>query len=306
MSEIIANRDVIIVEDSFLAAKLLQEFLQKLGYKKIHVTRSGNEGLTTFKNFVDSELAPIVFLDYNLTDMDAPSVMTQIHEISPNVKIVLIGRVATKKDGSENIIAKEAHHLDKPIRLEKLRKVVNELENEDKMLTKKSTAGDKEIDKILKSSSSMSIARLSEFSNMKKDDVLRYLKDLEGKGKVKQLEDLKEVSCNKCGSVRTTTILYCPSCKSTKFRHSKLIEHYKCGNISPVDTYENDICPKCRKPIEALGVDYKLIVDFFVCNNCDNKFPNPSYDFLCLKCNNRFNVESAKWESSPAFKDATL
>ena len=39
MSEIIANRDVIIVEDSFLAAKLLQEFLQKLGYKKIHVTR---------------------------------------------------------------------------------------------------------------------------------------------------------------------------------------------------------------------------------------------------------------------------
>ena len=72
MSETIANRDVIIVEDSFLAAKLLQEFLQKLGYKKIHVTRSGNEGLTTFKNFVDSELAPIVFLDYNLTDIYLP------------------------------------------------------------------------------------------------------------------------------------------------------------------------------------------------------------------------------------------
>ncbi len=285
-----------------MAAVLLQEFLKKLDYKKIHITRSGKEGLTTFQTFVHSKPSPIVFLDYHLTDMDAPSVMTQMHEISPNVTVVMIGKAPTKKGDAKDVPAEGDHHIVKPIKFENLSGVINDIENEEKMASGTSPTSDNEIENLLKSSSRISVARVAEYCNMKEDDALQRLKDLETKGSVKQLENLREISCNNCGSVRTSPILYCPNCKSTKFRHSKLIEHYQCGNVSPADSYENDTCPKCRKKIEVLGVDYRLIVDFFTCNECDNKFPNPSYDFLCIKCNNRFQVENAKWKSSLAFQ----
>jgi len=168
-----------------MAAVLLQEFLKKLDYKKIHITRSGKEGLTTFQTFVHSKPSPIVFLDYHLTDMDAPSIMTQMHEISPNVTVVMIGKAPTKKGDAKDVPAEGSHHIVKPIKFENLSGVINDIENEEKMTSGTSPTSDNEIENLLKSSSRISVARIAEYCNMKEDDALHRLKDLETKGSEK-------------------------------------------------------------------------------------------------------------------------
>jgi predicted RNA-binding Zn-ribbon protein involved in translation (DUF1610 family) len=82
----------------------------------------------------------------------------------------------------------------------------------------------------------------------------------------------------------------------------KLVEHYDCGNISEESTYKNDKCPNCDKEIKALGVDYRLMQNHYICNNCSEFFPEISTYYLCLKCENKFKLEEGRWKSSKNFK----
>jgi len=42
--------------------------------------------------------------------------------------------------------------------------------------------------------------------------------------------------------------------------------------------------------------------NFYVCNDCKEKFSEVSTDFLCLRCNNKFPLDKAKWETSPGYR----
>ena len=134
------------------------------------------------------------------------------------------------------------------------------------------------------------------------DFVTTYLQTLEEEEKLIKIGEKKEISCNQCDSVRTSQIFYCPNCKSSDFKLGKLIEHYDCGNVSVESTYQNDECPDCKKKIKALGVDYKVLQNQYICNNCQEFFPEISIDYLCLKCENRFKLEDARWQSSTNYK----
>lgn len=72
------------------------------------------------------------------------------------------------------------------------------------------------------------------------------LKKLESSGNVIKLDQIREISCNSCGSLKLTQVFQCPKCKSSKFEQTKLIEHFDCGNFSEESTYDNDQCPKCK------------------------------------------------------------
>ena len=82
----------------------------------------------------------------------------------------------------------------------------------------------------------------------------------------------------------------------------QLIEHYSCGNVSIADSYKNDICPKCHKKIEVLGVNYKVLDNYYICNDCDEKFDELQFYYQCLKCDSKFKLEQAIWKTSPNFK----
>ena len=101
-------------------------------------------------------------------------------------------------------------------------------------------------------------------------------------------------------------MFYCPSCKSSNFKLGKLLEHYDCGNISEENTYENDFCPNCNKEIKALGVDYRVLQNHYICNDCGEFFPEISTDYLCLKCENKFKLEDARWASSKNYKIVSI
>ncbi|MFQ5781637.1 MAG: response regulator [Nitrosopumilus sp.] len=311
------KEDVLIVEDSPAIGMLLKSYLEKLDYAKIHTCDTGSVAITTFKDLVSQNKQPIVLLDYMLPDMDARSVLTQILEIQPNARVILETATEKEDEGIKELIRLGVYqYIEKPIRFESLKNIIDTIEKEQSFFAKESEqiellkqaeqkAKEKLLDQInfiLKSAHQISLNKIIGILGFYDESIVKYLQQLEQEGKIIQLGDKKELACNQCDSVRTSQIFYCPNCKSSNFRLGKLIEHYDCGNISEESTYENDKCPNCDKLIKALGVDYRVMQNHYICNDCKEFFPEISADYLCLKCENKFKLEDARWKSSTNYK----
>ena len=309
--------NVLIVEDSPAIGMRLKNYLEKLGYTQIYTCINGSTAIKTFKELVTLEKHPIVLLDYMLPDMDARSILTQMLEVQPNARVVL--ETATEKDdeGIKELIRLGVYqYLEKPIRFENLKSVFETIEKEQSFFEKESEqvkmikeAAEEDqmklyehIDFILKSAKQISLNFIEQLIGFSDKSIILRLNELEKQGKIIALGNKKEIACNQCDSVKTTQIFYCPSCKSSNFRLGKLVEHYDCGNISEESTYKNDKCPNCDKEIKALGVDYRLMQNHYICNNCSEFFPEISTYYLCLKCENKFKLEEGRWKSSKNFK----
>ena len=78
------------------------------------------------------------------------------------------------------------------------------------------------------------------------------------------------------------------------------------GNVSLENTYKDNICPKCHKEIQTIGVDYRTMENYYMCTDCGEKFAEPLNDYLCMKCNNRFKIDQATWMTSEAFRAVNL
>jgi len=301
------KRPILIIDDSEAISLLIEDFLKKLGFEKIIHARKGVEGIEKFKEFVRSdEKIPIVFLDYNLPDMNAFSVFSQIIKLKPTTRIIIETAMDKESTSIKQLIASGAYHyLQKPIRFENLKEVMNILEVEEKAFESKSVESYDEIINLLNSVTQVSLERVSQYTNTDKEKAQVFLEKLVSDGKAIKIEDIKEVSCNSCGSIRISQSFHCPSCNNSHFKQGKLIEHYDCGNVSLAETYENDTCPKCRKEIKILGVDYRVLENYYICNDCNERFSELPFEFLCLKCNNKFELEKASWKTSPGYKPKT-
>jgi len=301
------KKSILIIEDSLAVATLIQDFLKKLGYDEIEICTSGRTGIQVFEDLVNSNKTPVIILDYSLPDMNANDIMSELFTIHSNAKIIIQSASEKTDESIKDVLRHGAYqYLEKPIRFENMKNTMEILEKEDKILENESVDSAKEIDSFLKSSTWISLARISEYTGKKKEEVLDYLKKLKEDEKVVQLEDIKEISCNLCGSVKIGQNFHCAACNSSNFKHGKLIEHFKCGNVSVEDSYKNNICPKCHKEIKIIGVDYKVMDNYYVCSNCGEKFPEPTMDYVCIRCNNKFKLEQAKWITSEGFRSTNL
>ena len=310
MSKLVQKQHVLIIEDSQATALLLKTYLNNMGYEEVHTCQNGKTGLDTFKDLVNAGSEPFVLLDYMLPDMDARSIMTQLLEIKPDVKVIL--QTATEKTdaGVTELIRQGLYqYLEKPIRFDRLKDIITILEEEKEILEQTSTtetlgATDvfKEIDFLLRSHKQLSLTMIEQFVGGEKEKIESYLKDLESQGKIVKLANKKEISCNQCDSVKVIQTFFCPSCKESDFKLTKLIEHFNCGNFSEEADYEDGKCPKCKKEIKALGVDYRVLRDRYLCKNCGEIFQELSSHFLCSKCENKFPIDEAKWITSQFFK----
>lgn len=308
---------ILIVEDSLAIGMLLKNYLEKLGYTEIHTCSTGASAIVTFKDLVNQNNIPIVLLDYMLPDMDARSILTQMLEIRPDARVVL--ETATDKDdeGIKDLVRLGAYqYIEKPIRFEDLKNIIEIIENEESFFQKKSEqvqmseqAG-KKIDAgiidrlsfVLKSAKQISLNKIMSTVGFSDDTIVSHLEKFEKDGKIIQTGLKKEIACNQCDSVKISQAFYCPNCKGSDFKMGKLIEHYDCGNITEDSTYQNDMCPNCNKEIKALGVDYRVMRNHYICNNCDDFFPEISIEYLCLQCENKFRIEDARWKSSVNYK----
>jgi len=309
--------DVLIVDDSPAIGMLLKSYLEKLGYTQIHICGTGSAAITTFDELVSKNKLPIVLLDFMLPDMDARSVLTQMIVAQPSVRVIL--ETATEKDdeGVKELIRLGVYqYLEKPIRFESLKNIIEIIEKEESFFKKETEqvellkeAKEEEegkvrenIDFIFKAVNQISLNKITDILGVSNDLTTSYLQKLEQEGKIIQLGEKKEITCNSCDSLKTSQIFFCPNCKNSNFKLGKLIEHYDCGNVSEENTYQNDECPSCHKKIKALGVDYRVLQNHYICNDCKEFFPEISMEYLCLKCQNRFKLEDARWSSSMNYK----
>ena len=300
---------------------LLKSFLDKLEYTNVVSCDNGYTAVNEFKKLVKSNTPPIVLLDYMLPDMDCRSVLTQMLDIQPTVRVILETATEKEDEGVRELIRLGIYqYLEKPIRFESLKNVFETIEKEDFFFQKESEQlkmlenAEEEVkikvkdrvDFILKSSKQVSLNLIEQMIGFSDETIRLHLNELEREGKIINLGDKKEIACNKCNSVKTTQIFSCPSCNSPHFRLGKLIEHYNCGNVSEERTYQNDKCPSCTKEIKALGVDYRILPNHYICNNCSDTFSELSSEYLCLKCENKFGLEDVNWQSSCSYKIAAM
>ena len=295
---------VLIVEDSPAVTLLLKSFLDKLEYTDVHTCDNGYTAVKEFKKLVKGNTPPIVLLDYMLPDMDCRSVLTQMLDNHPGARVILETATEKEDEGIKELIRLGVYqYLEKPIRFESLKNVFDTIEKEDFFFQKESeqlrmlenaeeevkTKVKDRVGFILKSSKQVSLNLIEQMIGFSDETIRLHLNELEREGKIVNLGDKKEIACNKCNSVKTSQIFSCPSCNSPHFRLGKLIEHYNCGNVSEERTYQNDLCPSCGKEIKALGVDYRVLPNHYICNNCSDVFSELSSEYLCLKCENKFN-----------------
>lgn len=117
----------------------------------------------------------------------------------------------------------------------------------------------------------------------------------EGLLRRKQIDNV--LTCRSCGGISFMIKYRCPNCESMSLKRGMLIEHMTCGYIDLESTFANRgyICPKCKKKLRALGVDYRKIGIQYVCNDCKYMTPNPTQILQCWSCGEIQEVDSAKF-----------
>jgi len=167
--------DILIVEDSPAISMLLKSYLEKLGFTHIHTCDTGSAAIATFNDLVSQKKQPLVLLDFMLPDMDARSILTQMLEVQPNARVIL--ETATEKDdeGIKELIRLGVYqYIEKPIRFENLKTIIETIEREqsffenesEQIESKKQSEKDAEekisehINFILKSANQISINKI--------------------------------------------------------------------------------------------------------------------------------------------------
>lgn len=296
----IEEKDVLIIEDSPAVGILLKDFLNKLGLKKIHHCQNGKTGIESFKELIEAGKIPLVFLDYNLPDMTGYSIMTQMITMRPDIKVIIETAKEKTEDSIKDIIAQGAYqYLPKPIRLENIRQIIETLKIEETQGFDEDS--EQTLEKLMANSTQISLLRIQQQLGKEESDVMPQIKQLITNKKAIQIDDIKEIACPRCSSVRVAQTFHCPKCKGTNFKQEKIIEHYKCGNVTSATSYIEDKCPKCHQKIKVFGVDYRVQESMYTCNDCADIFAEILVDYLCLRCNDKFKLENAKMLTSKGF-----
>lgn len=127
------------------------------------------------------------------------------------------------------------------------------------------------------------------------DTAIRFNQMLRDMKYVKRTHFVERIHiCPICNNSHLMFVECCPSCKSSKIECEPVIHHFRCANISPESTYEFDgdlRCPKCKRFLHHIGVDYDRPASVYSCATCGNTFANPSMRVLCTSCKRTFKPE---------------
>lgn len=111
--------------------------------------------------------------------------------------------------------------------------------------------------------------------------------------------------CAKCDSFSLHVELGCPYCKEQNLRKSELMKHYECDYIGSVEEFASKedslfVCPKCKKSLKRVGIDYGMPGIGFICYTCKNFFQFPLINIVCNK-GHTSKVDELNLKSFPIF-----
>lgn len=105
--------------------------------------------------------------------------------------------------------------------------------------------------------------------------------------------------CPHCGSPEFHSKFTCPRCNSENVELTKLVEHKKCGYIGAIGDFSKPnglVCPRCGKNLSSDPVDYRIIGNFYQCENCGNRFDKPEVKHVCQNCGKSSTFQDIKYE----------
>ena len=100
--------------------------------------------------------------------------------------------------------------------------------------------------------------------------------------------------CPNCGDSHLLFIECCPQCRRSDISQEQMIHHFRCANISPESSYAYDgqlVCPKCKRVLRHIGVDYDRPATVCTCSSCGNTFLNSAMKVVCTNCRNEMSPE---------------
>ena len=301
---IFSTDSILVVEDSVSISSTIQKYLSNLGFNEIHLATNGKDGLAYYENLLKEEQKIVsVILDDSLEDLQAKKMVSDLFEIYPRAIIILLSAVEKSDKKIVELLNMGIYdYVQKPLNFDRIEEVIKKIKKE-KNITDTTTQPDvKEKIISLLTGKLLSNNRISDMLKIKKNIVEKNIKELEALNTINNVWIFNEPICNRCSSSNLTSIFSCPACGNKTFSKKTLIEHHECGNVELAKNYLDGKCPKCNKELKILGVDYQRLENYYVCNNCGDKFPTLIHNLECTSCNNRFEVNHANWIESRIYK----
>jgi len=152
----------------------------------------------------------------------------------------------------------------------------------------------KEIDEQLESKTSIVYPKAHEVLGLDAEATHLTLNRLVEAGVLAKERARSVYACPNCSSVSIRPSLLCPSCNSDEIAKVDLIEHLTCGHVAAVDEFtqaERYVCPKCRKELKTIGVDYRRNRGAYACSNCRGRFTTVIEKWVCNACERAVSAE---------------
>lgn len=87
---------------------------------------------------------------------------------------------------------------------------------------------------------------------------------------------------------------YCDACGSTAVHRTTMIHHFRCGNVSVEETYQQGdslVCPKCERALRHIGVDYERPSRVWLCDDCGKVMSQPELRYHSLTCGRKVPID---------------
>jgi DNA-binding NtrC family response regulator len=120
------NASIFIVDDDVMCLNLYQQFLKQLGYINVRLFDNGNDCLES----LSTGQPEIIFLDYNMDELNGIDVLKQIKKFNPFIIVLFISgqedievAVNAMRQGALDYIVKSS------LNTEKMRKIMERIES---------------------------------------------------------------------------------------------------------------------------------------------------------------------------------
>lgn len=131
------------------------------------------------------------------------------------------------------------------------------------------------------------------------------LRKMEKEGILKADFAERILTCQDCGSPDLHSKYTCPRCKSYNVEFTELLEHIKCGNIGPKESFTKGsslICSRCQGTLVKQVTDYRVIGNYYQCEKCGYRFDKPEVIHACQNCGATSTYQEAKYIKTFVYK----